>query len=189
MKWGVRRYQNPDGSLTAKGRKRYAKAIQKGLTLNERDYAYALGDIKRANKRMDSARSKLRTTPYKDWDKGLEDKKYKKYIEKYAKGKREAIAAKKLTKDLESDTWKLVAEAAKNNMTVSSKVAMAYIDRHAYRKARIAQFIAGPVGSFAYLSTAEKVPVNSWKVRVSKDGQPHIAPPAAGFSENIKKRK
>ena len=23
MKWGVRRYQNPDGSLTAAGRKRY----------------------------------------------------------------------------------------------------------------------------------------------------------------------
>ena len=23
MKWGVRRYQNPDGSLTDKGRKRY----------------------------------------------------------------------------------------------------------------------------------------------------------------------
>ena len=25
MKWGVRRYQNPDGSLTAQGRKRYAR--------------------------------------------------------------------------------------------------------------------------------------------------------------------
>ena len=23
MKWGVRKYQNPDGSLTAKGKKRY----------------------------------------------------------------------------------------------------------------------------------------------------------------------
>ena len=25
MKWGVRRYQNADGTLTAKGKKRYAK--------------------------------------------------------------------------------------------------------------------------------------------------------------------
>lgn len=24
MKWGVRRYQNPDGTLTAKGKKRYS---------------------------------------------------------------------------------------------------------------------------------------------------------------------
>ena len=30
MKWGVRRYQNPDGSLTLEGRRRYLKdaAIQ-----------------------------------------------------------------------------------------------------------------------------------------------------------------
>lgn len=27
MKWGVRRYQNPDGSLTPAGRKRYAEGL------------------------------------------------------------------------------------------------------------------------------------------------------------------
>ena len=33
MKWGVRRYQNPDGSLTAEGKKRYEKvASSKRLT-------------------------------------------------------------------------------------------------------------------------------------------------------------
>ncbi len=26
MKWGIRRYQNPDGTLTAEGKKRYANA-------------------------------------------------------------------------------------------------------------------------------------------------------------------
>lgn len=37
MKWGVRRYQNPDGTLTAEGRRRYGSldenqnAVQKGL--------------------------------------------------------------------------------------------------------------------------------------------------------------
>lgn len=29
MKWGIRRYQNPDGSLTDKGKKRYAESIRK----------------------------------------------------------------------------------------------------------------------------------------------------------------
>lgn len=29
MKWGVRRYQNPDGSLTAAGRKRYSQEYKK----------------------------------------------------------------------------------------------------------------------------------------------------------------
>lgn len=31
MKWGVRRYQNPDGSLTAAGKKRAAKIARKDL--------------------------------------------------------------------------------------------------------------------------------------------------------------
>lgn len=31
MKWGVRRYQNKDGSLTPAGRKSYIKKIEKNL--------------------------------------------------------------------------------------------------------------------------------------------------------------
>lgn len=42
MKWGVRRYQNPDGSLTAKGKKRLAK--------NE---AYRDKLVKKSQKRID----------------------------------------------------------------------------------------------------------------------------------------
>ena len=33
MKWGVRRYQNYDGTLTAAGRERYGKEIKKNLML------------------------------------------------------------------------------------------------------------------------------------------------------------
>jgi len=38
MKWGVRRFQNPDGTLTPEGRERYGKAIYKsgGSYLNPR---------------------------------------------------------------------------------------------------------------------------------------------------------
>ena len=32
MKWGVRRYQNPDGTLTAAGRKRYGATTTKGIS-------------------------------------------------------------------------------------------------------------------------------------------------------------
>ena len=28
MKWGLRRYQNPDGSLTSEGKKRYLKNVK-----------------------------------------------------------------------------------------------------------------------------------------------------------------
>lgn len=38
QKWGVRRYQNPDGSLTEKGKKRYARKLSgdKGISLLEK---------------------------------------------------------------------------------------------------------------------------------------------------------
>lgn len=52
MKWGVRRYQNPDGSLTPAGQKRYAKRIAKAAKRNsygareklQEDIAYDLGN-------------------------------------------------------------------------------------------------------------------------------------------------
>lgn len=31
MKWGVRRYQNKDGSLTPEGQKKYVKAVGKNI--------------------------------------------------------------------------------------------------------------------------------------------------------------
>ncbi len=33
QKWGIRKYQNPDGTLTEEGRRRYAKNIERGNTL------------------------------------------------------------------------------------------------------------------------------------------------------------
>lgn len=37
MKWGVRRYQNPDGTLTDAGRKRYERAIKRESAIAKRD--------------------------------------------------------------------------------------------------------------------------------------------------------
>lgn len=48
MKWGVRRYQNPDGSLTAEGRKRY------GIGTNK----YATENVKEAGRRSAKASAK-----------------------------------------------------------------------------------------------------------------------------------
>lgn len=53
MKWGVRRYQNPDGTLTDAGRKRYSqKLLKSAMKLNEAYSRYARGvqdDIRRGN--------------------------------------------------------------------------------------------------------------------------------------------
>ena len=37
MKWGVRRYQNKDGTLTAEGREHYSKAEQKELKAQKKE--------------------------------------------------------------------------------------------------------------------------------------------------------
>lgn len=51
QKWGVRRYQNEDGSLTPAGEKRYAKNYSEEQRL--RDQAvYGKGAVRRINKRM-----------------------------------------------------------------------------------------------------------------------------------------
>lgn len=51
MKWGVRRYQNPDGSYTDAGRKHYGiKSSRKEKTYASKDDAIAARDLKYINK-------------------------------------------------------------------------------------------------------------------------------------------
>lgn len=45
QRWGVRRYQNADGSLTAKGRKHYTKKFKKYMDRGDRDLSRAQGDL------------------------------------------------------------------------------------------------------------------------------------------------
>lgn len=58
MKWGVRKYQNPDGSLTAAGRKRYAKEEYRNDKRSARkEYNSA---IEKADKSYDKTMSKYK---------------------------------------------------------------------------------------------------------------------------------
>lgn len=50
QKWGIRRYQNPDGSLTSAGLKRYAKISKKLEKANEKLTKYAIKDDKKKRK-------------------------------------------------------------------------------------------------------------------------------------------
>ena len=49
MKWGVRRYQNPDGSLTAEGRKRYERNADNARRASEyyKDHAARLDNLRK----------------------------------------------------------------------------------------------------------------------------------------------
>ena len=72
MKWGVRRYQNADGSLTPAGKKRYrdeAAKIERQLNTNKKgitseDYETALKRVKKADDTLNDIR-KTRQEPKK----------------------------------------------------------------------------------------------------------------------------
>lgn len=52
MKWGIRRYQNPDGSLTSAGRKRYYKEEHGNFIVKETNYKKEY-DKMNVNKKLD----------------------------------------------------------------------------------------------------------------------------------------
>lgn len=58
MKWGVRRYQNPDGSLTAAGRKRYTNSDG---TLNEKGKKYYAKETERLKAEKKALNTQKRT--------------------------------------------------------------------------------------------------------------------------------
>ena len=76
MKWGVRRYQNPDGSLTAAGLKRYRKAESDYNTAKKKGSNF---QAKQAKRTMSAEYDKLKT--YSKIDRGR--KKVKQYKELY----------------------------------------------------------------------------------------------------------
>lgn len=85
MKWEVRRYQNPDGTLTAAGRKRYGdKSPYEVKTID--------GDVFRVSRGSKNNYNTKKSKVIKTWGEHLKEKdesnlskKYKKYIEKAKK--------------------------------------------------------------------------------------------------------
>ena len=88
QKWGVRRYQNPDGTLTAAGKKQrrknegYKRAAK---TILKQEAAYADRTAKRINRklgRLDKKLDKYQSKMDKFHDKGVLDKRDR-YLDKY----------------------------------------------------------------------------------------------------------
>ena len=123
MKWGVRRYQNKDGSLTAAGKNRYndevpavgssAKFFTKSLNDSEKQYVRERGKQLEAISKAEVL--KLRA------DESRNDKKRQKYLAKSDKALRKADVAKKNISAIESNTRKKLANASISGYPVSSK--------------------------------------------------------------------
>lgn len=63
QKWGVRRFQNPDGSLTAKGRQRYGEDLIKEVS-KKKHKGYGIYRIANDSKNKLLAETGKRLAPY-----------------------------------------------------------------------------------------------------------------------------
>lgn len=85
MKWGVRRYQNPDGTLTEAGKKKQQKKLDKAQKKWEKNVNQNWTNA--YNKAVGKVNSKINdfNAKYEDIDRNKNPKAYKRYIEDYCK--------------------------------------------------------------------------------------------------------
>ena len=103
MKWGVRRYQNEDGTLTELGRKRYARDAR------EREYS-----------EYDESSSKYYKRSKKQGRQDLEVDAHRYVKEDRERTKKLAEAGSKLTNDLKQINDRAIKNLPKNTMDLSS---------------------------------------------------------------------
>ncbi len=116
QRWGVRRYQNEDGTLTPAGRRRFSKVAksEKESERVKRDALRTLNkDLKKADRRYEKATVKYEKTQLS------------KYDEKAKRWLSQSKELKKKIRNIESDKWK----AGEKYCTVnkSMKIPYAYI--------------------------------------------------------------
>lgn len=118
MRWGVRRYQNPDGSLTDAGQRRYytTKDYTKRLNFNDKqsvraryDATLDAGKVSKYSKKYDKAMLKGKTTKAEE---------YAKIRTNYAKAVVKHIDD---AKRYEANTQEILKELTKKDMTVKRK--------------------------------------------------------------------
>jgi len=131
QKWGVRRYQNEDGSLTSAGRRRFNKVAksEKESERVKKDALHTLNlDLKKSDKKYAKATAKFEKTN----DVTYEDK-AKKYLANSKDLKRKI-------KNIETDKWKAGQEYCTINKSMripyayvgltGPKVKIAHIPKH-----------------------------------------------------------
>lgn len=136
MKWGVRRYQNFDGSYTQAGVKRYQKSMDE-YDRKEATYkmAKASGDkVKTTNARIEMNKAKRQVK--KDYNHLKEDKKADKGKELYSKGYR--ISGNRMVRNILITSGGLLGSAAVYNESNGNPYGGKYAD-----KANKAAYAAG----------------------------------------------
>lgn len=164
MKWGVRRYQNKDGSLTPAGKKRAESYRQKELTRLDKTY-----DTTRLDKRIHKTAQKISN---KMADASPDDKRYNKLVDK---AKRDSFAY------YYKQGMKAVETSKLNNMTLK-QIDTERKNVGAVKAANVLSVVGGStvaaLGGFGYIritdttsyKTNSRVTVND-RTRVASDAR------------------
>ena len=190
MKWGVRRYQNEDGSLTAEGKARYgyvegssvstSKKALKRLEKERSQYAIQRGAarynsaalLQKAAKQMEKA---------EEYDLKGKTKKRDKYTNKAYESLSKSQAANVKAKELETvmktiggEQWKHIGNLLANNVSVKSIEKSKFVMD---RGSNAVAFMFGPAGTIPYgiykSAKGESVGdyINTNKFKYGKGGQ------------------
>lgn len=164
MKWGVRRYQNADGSLTPAGRKRKAKSYTTALNRIDKETTKEIAKYIRAD-------AKLHRYAKKNSDRSsMNDKDIRKIKEMSS----EAEKAMKNVKVYESMTWKMIGEAASEGYTINSKEVI----RNADKGRQVGLYLlGGPLGQAAINMYEYNTLYKGRNVHTNKRGQQYSQTP------------
>lgn len=179
MKWGVRRYQNADGSLTSEGKARYGSTGREGKKtsakrmskdFNKLDQSYANVEQRRVVNQGKVIREMRKA------NKARSDKSYEKHKTEALTAAQKASEANKQKKAIEQLQWRIIGTAVKNGYTISSKPVVRVGERGRDKVARILG-----VGKFG-------TNVDGQNIRISKrgSGRTQVVNYRAGQSQAMK---
>ena len=199
MKWGVRRYQNEDGSLTPAGKQRYgmnegegqrktsARKMQRDINNLDRGYANVAAEKRAANNQLNR---RLRKTMDYSEKKGYgpdfqshrnSDKKLNRLMSKTEKSLKKTAQSAKQMKEIEALQLKIIAKAADKGYTVTSKPVVRLGNTGKQRVASILAAaavgggaIAGAIVGGVRGSTATKVDGQQFKIRKNGNGKQQL---------------
>lgn len=151
MKWGVRRYQNKDGTLTPAGQKRYGltdtetggtrkntSARKMTKDFNKLDQSYA-----NVEHRRQVYENKVRREMHKA-NRGSNRKGvYEKHQTKALEAAKKASEANKQKKAIENLQWRIIGTAAKKGYTINSEPVIRVGERGRTKVARIMLGVKG----------------------------------------------
>lgn len=207
MHWGVRRYQNSDGSLTEAGKARYgqgaigpsARKMQKDFNRLDRSYANVVANQRAYAKTTAKYARKAHMAERKG-----KTQKAEKLLAKSLKNAERAALDNKRKNEIEKLQWKIIGKAAQKGYTVDSTpvVRMANTGRQKAIAAGLGILVGGGalygvVAGGVLGSRAIKVSGQKVSIKRRGDGSTNIVNYAAGKSaeqqlraeENARKRR